>query len=370
MASPPDLVLVALGAITAGFLLQVAGDAFYATRFRFYMTTVGLVAFATGALLVCPLHFALLMILFSAPLPLLMGIVFYLIEALQAFQRKSGALLASSTGKLAFLARRTVSGARKARSHIETEAAMRKADMAAAELLRKESAEGVAARRRQKVRTREPRSRNGGARIAEASPTTVCSAAPSGAPLVEVLRLRDSHNKALPPFQPPFQPPLDRSEHGSGRKLPMPPRPLPEQPPSLPSSATPSPSSSPSSSPEVQRAFSKAQSLPDAGCDAWREAVSKAASPLVSSHTSPLAIPVDALVPAQCPAVGMANDCPADDDDDDNICVCCLDAFRTHAAVPCGHRSFCEGCMQTAQQRSLPCPVCRRDVQLWLRVWG
>ena len=40
--------------------------------------------------------------------------------------------------------------------------------------------------------------------------------------------------------------------------------------------------------------------------------------------------------------------------DDEALCVVCLDAERTHAFLPCGHRCVCEGCLGLPQ-----CPLCR-----------
>jgi hypothetical protein len=56
----------------------------------------------------------------------------------------------------------------------------------------------------------------------------------------------------------------------------------------------------------------------------------------------------------------------------DTSCVCCFDARRTHAAVPCGHRSYCGACVQRAEDRAavVLCPMCREPVREWLRVWG
>jgi len=59
-----------------------------------------------------------------------------------------------------------------------------------------------------------------------------------------------------------------------------------------------------------------------------------------------------------------------EDEEEDGTCILCLDAERTHAAVPCGHRSFCDGCAQRAREHELPCPICRKSVQMWMRVWG
>ena len=52
--------------------------------------------------------------------------------------------------------------------------------------------------------------------------------------------------------------------------------------------------------------------------------------------------------------------------DDSRLCVICLDAERTHAAIPCGHRVLCATCGKIAHKR---CPLCRASVDFIVRVW-
>ena len=82
-----------------------------------------------------------------------------------------------------------------------------------------------------------------------------------------------------------------------------------------------------------------------------------------------VSVAVSQPVPTCGPCGHVQND-DDDDDDDDATCILCLDAERTHAAVPCGHRSFCDGCARRAREHELPCPICRKPVQMWMRVWG
>ena len=49
---------------------------------------------------------------------------------------------------------------------------------------------------------------------------------------------------------------------------------------------------------------------------------------------------------------------------DEALCVVCLDAERTHAFLPCGHRCVCEGCLGLSH-----CPICRAVATGTLRVY-
>ena len=47
----------------------------------------------------------------------------------------------------------------------------------------------------------------------------------------------------------------------------------------------------------------------------------------------------------------------------DECCVC-MEARKTHAFVPCGHRCVCEGCADCIMAASKECPVCRQASNL------
>ena len=57
----------------------------------------------------------------------------------------------------------------------------------------------------------------------------------------------------------------------------------------------------------------------------------------------------------------------ADELADSSLCVVCVDAVRTHAVVPCGHKCFCEDCASSSHY--LHCPLCRGGVKELMRVW-
>jgi len=48
-------------------------------------------------------------------------------------------------------------------------------------------------------------------------------------------------------------------------------------------------------------------------------------------------------------------------------CVICLEEDATHAAIPCGHRAYCQDC--SARIRTQPCPVCRVPVRDVVRIY-
>ena len=53
------------------------------------------------------------------------------------------------------------------------------------------------------------------------------------------------------------------------------------------------------------------------------------------------------------------------DESDASLCVICIDAARTHALLPCGHKCLCSECA-VGQRR---CPLCRSEVEGVVRVW-
>merc|ERR1711933_237273 len=49
--------------------------------------------------------------------------------------------------------------------------------------------------------------------------------------------------------------------------------------------------------------------------------------------------------------------------DDDNECCVCLNAPKTHACIPCGHRCVCKDCASDlASKDPSLCPLCRTEV--------
>ena len=53
-------------------------------------------------------------------------------------------------------------------------------------------------------------------------------------------------------------------------------------------------------------------------------------------------------------------------EEESSLCVVCLDAPRTHAMLPCGHRCVCHSCTGGHNR----CPLCRTEVQGTVRVWN
>jgi hypothetical protein len=80
--------------------------------------------------------------------------------------------------------------------------------------------------------------------------------------------------------------------------------------------------------------------------------------PKDASHSSPVQV-------SPPPLVANADD---DDDDDTKLCVICMDADKTQACVPCGHRCLCAACAEANKPDK--CPVCRADVSVIIRVFG
>ena len=55
-------------------------------------------------------------------------------------------------------------------------------------------------------------------------------------------------------------------------------------------------------------------------------------------------------------------------DETDTSCVVCMDADRTHACVPCGHRCVCDKCVEKIRHLGA-CPVCRNCIDMCFRVY-
>lgn len=62
-----------------------------------------------------------------------------------------------------------------------------------------------------------------------------------------------------------------------------------------------------------------------------------------------------------------SSDARAGKDDESSQCIVCMDAPRTHACVPCGHRNMCVKC---TSEVNLRCPECRADVSCFVRIYG
>ena len=54
---------------------------------------------------------------------------------------------------------------------------------------------------------------------------------------------------------------------------------------------------------------------------------------------------------------------------DISFCVICLDAPRTHALVPCGHKCLCGACVAGYQSAGAKCPLCRAPCTGTMRVF-
>lgn len=58
--------------------------------------------------------------------------------------------------------------------------------------------------------------------------------------------------------------------------------------------------------------------------------------------------------------------------EDHELCVVCLDAPRTHVALPCGHKCVCASCARFGAREEghhEHCPLCRVKLDGFLRVW-
>ena len=50
-------------------------------------------------------------------------------------------------------------------------------------------------------------------------------------------------------------------------------------------------------------------------------------------------------------------------------CVVCMKNERSMAIVPCGHKCLCEDCGKRSVIRDNKCPMCRAEIQMFMRVW-
>jgi len=51
-------------------------------------------------------------------------------------------------------------------------------------------------------------------------------------------------------------------------------------------------------------------------------------------------------------------------------CVICMEAPRSHAMVPCGHRCVCADCVPNVFQDPPRCPVCRTEVSSCMQIFN
>jgi len=54
------------------------------------------------------------------------------------------------------------------------------------------------------------------------------------------------------------------------------------------------------------------------------------------------------------------------DSDDDHLCVVCISAPKTHICVPCGHKCCCQNCIDRIGK---DCPICRKSVQMCIKIF-
>ncbi len=54
-------------------------------------------------------------------------------------------------------------------------------------------------------------------------------------------------------------------------------------------------------------------------------------------------------------------------DGDEAACVVCMSNVKDHVAVPCGHMAMCGECCERLGTNK--CPICRVEVQLFVKVY-
>ncbi|CAI6377371.1 unnamed protein product [Macrosiphum euphorbiae] len=54
-------------------------------------------------------------------------------------------------------------------------------------------------------------------------------------------------------------------------------------------------------------------------------------------------------------------------DNQDSKCIICIDADRTHAFIPCGHKILCGDCVNLLEPKR--CPVCSEHFTNSIRIW-
>ena len=51
-------------------------------------------------------------------------------------------------------------------------------------------------------------------------------------------------------------------------------------------------------------------------------------------------------------------------------CVVCMDANRNVVCIPCGHLATCVECLIALQTRKDPCPICRSEIESYVRIYN
>jgi len=51
-----------------------------------------------------------------------------------------------------------------------------------------------------------------------------------------------------------------------------------------------------------------------------------------------------------------------------NMCVVCKNLKKTHALIPCGHKSLCGNCVELLHPKR--CPLCNENFSSTLRIWS
>ena len=59
-----------------------------------------------------------------------------------------------------------------------------------------------------------------------------------------------------------------------------------------------------------------------------------------------------------------------DNDDDSKLCIVCLDGFRDHVLIPCGHIAVCGQCKELYEGDDSECPLCRTKVEMVVKTFN
>ena len=76
---------------------------------------------------------------------------------------------------------------------------------------------------------------------------------------------------------------------------------------------------------------------------------------------------MDFSKPTDASPASSASPCASDAEEESRLCVVCMEAPRSHACVPCGHRCLCSSAACTS--RLTRCPLCRMEVERVMKVW-
>lgn len=58
-----------------------------------------------------------------------------------------------------------------------------------------------------------------------------------------------------------------------------------------------------------------------------------------------------------------------DEDNNNNNCIACYDARKNCAMFPCGHVTFCQSCFFRYWSENDSCPICRRRVVEYRKIF-